>query len=137
MDNQAENSRIFILLLELISKFIFSRNGIAFIRDMDENTLELLCQEAESNRLGALLYYYCGQDNVLPDIWLDKWATDFRTMSAYELRRAGELKNIYKILAENNIVAAPLKGASLAYTYYPHPSLRSMQTCRIESEFMD
>ena len=127
MDNQAENSRIFLLLLELISKFIFSEEGNTFIADMDEESIELLCQEAENNKLGILLYYYCGQDTILPESWLNKWSPEFRIMSANELRRAGELKSIYNILAENNIDAAPLKGAYLAYTYYPHPALRTMQ----------
>lgn len=114
MNKQIENNRIFLLLLELISKFIFSGKGGKFIADMDADTIELLCREAENNNLGILLYYYCGRDNVLPDTYLNKWSVDFRTMSAYELRRANELRNIYKILAGGNIDAAPLKGACLA-----------------------
>ncbi len=123
---QIDNSSIFLLLLELISKFIFSGEKGKLIAEMDVDTLELLCEEAENNRLGVLLYYYCWQDNVLPDTWLNKWSTDFRAMSAHELRRANDLKNIYRILADNNIAAAPLKGACLAYKYYPHPALRNM-----------
>jgi Uncharacterised nucleotidyltransferase len=126
MDNQAENSRIYLLLLDILSKFIFSKGDSKSIVDMDTDTLELLCRKAEDNRLGILLYYYCGRDKVLPESWMDKWSADFLELSANELRRADELKNIYKILADNDIEAAPLKGACLAYNYYPHPALRSM-----------
>jgi Uncharacterised nucleotidyltransferase len=126
MDIQAENSRIFLLLLDILSKFIFSGGNSKSIAKIDADTLELLCRKADDNSLGSLLYYYCGKDQVLPDLWMDKWSADFRTMSANELRQADELKNVYKILADNDIEAAPLKGACLAYNYYPHPALRSM-----------
>ncbi|MBU8902068.1 MAG: nucleotidyltransferase family protein [Victivallales bacterium] len=126
MDKQAENSRIFILLLDILSKSIFSKKGSELIVDMDADTLELLCRKAEEHRLGILLYYYCRQYEILPELWMDKWSVEFRTMSANELRQADELKSIYKILTENDIEFAPLKGAYLAYNYYPHPALRNM-----------
>lgn len=126
MDKQAENDRIFLLLLDILSRFIFSQEGRKSIAGMDIDTLELLCREAEDNRVGILLYYYCGRNKVLPELWVNKWSAEFRELSANELRRADELKNVYKILADNDIEAAPLKGVCLAYDYYPHPALRSM-----------
>ena len=126
LNKQVENNRIFLLLLDLLSKFIFAEGNGKLISGMDANTLELLCRKVEENRLGSLLYYYCQRDKLLPIFWRNKWSADFRAMSANELCRANELKNIYKILADNNIDAAPLKGAYLAYNYYPHPALRSM-----------
>ena len=126
MDKQAENSRIFILLLDILSKSIFSKKDSQLIIDMDADTLELLCRKAEDNRLGTLLYYYCREHKVLADVWMAKWSAEFRTMSANELRQADELKNIYQILTDNDIEFAPLKGAYMAYNYYPHPALRNM-----------
>ena len=126
MDKKAENSRIFILLLDILSQSIFSEKGSGPIVDMDEDTLELLCRKAEEHRLGILLYYYCREHKVLAELWMDKWPAEFRTMSANELRQADELKSIYKILIENDIEFAPLKGAYMAYNYYPHPALRGM-----------
>ena len=126
MNNLTENSNILLLLMQLLSKLIFSGGGAEFIANMDTDTLELLYRKAEDNRLGKLLYYYCVRDKVLPVQWADKWAADFRTASAAELFRAEELRKVYKIMADNGIEAAPLKGICLAYGYYPHPALRDM-----------
>ncbi|MCK4981953.1 MAG: nucleotidyltransferase family protein [Victivallaceae bacterium] len=126
MKNPSENNRIFLLLPDILYKFIFSKGNSKSIAKIDADTLELLCREADDNLLGSLLYYYCGKDQVLPGSWQDKWSADFRAESANELRRTHELTNIFKILADNDIEAAPLKGACLAYDYYPHPALRGM-----------
>jgi Uncharacterised nucleotidyltransferase len=126
MDKKTKSSKEFLLLLDLLSKYIFSGQGTEIISAMDAETLELVCAEADENRLGALLYFYCGKDKILPDLWQDKWSAEFISKSAEELRQATELKSIFKLLSDNNIESAPLKGVCMAYNYYPHPALRSM-----------
>jgi len=124
MKNLSKNNNL--LLLDILHKFIFSKKCGTSITDVDANKLELLCREADDNLLGALLYFYCGKDNILPEFWQKKWSLDFIKNSADELRQAEELTFILKLLADNDIEAAPLKGACLAYHHYPHPALRNM-----------
>jgi len=126
MEKSSENNKKFLLLLDILSKFIFLKNGSEFISDIDTDTLELICHEADDNHLGTLLYFYCIKAKTIPDSWQAKWSTKFITNSAGELRQANELTRILKLLADNKIEASPLKGACLAYKYYPHPALRGM-----------
>jgi hypothetical protein len=122
MDDVSQNSSV--LLLDLIKNLIFE-NGRDHLPDFAEHA-ETLCREADEQGLGAFIYFFLHDEKFIPADYEKKFAAAFRTMSAAELKRSAALNNILKIFSENNILAAPLKGAALAYSSYPHPALRSM-----------
>lgn len=92
--------------------------------DLSKEDKETVCLVASEHRLGRLLYFNCRKD--IPEPWAEQFALEFRNASALELKRSVELKSIFKLLSDNGIYAAPLKGAYLANAAYPHPALRIM-----------
>ena len=126
---EQKNQESFHLSLDLISSFLFLDDINIAVEKLKKNSsdeTERLFNNLDDYLIGPLTYFYLGKSKILSVHWENKWAEQFHSLSLQEIPRARELKNIYKLLDENGIEAAPLKGALLAYEYYPHPALRYM-----------
>ena len=126
---ELKNQESFYLSLDLFSSFLFFNDISSAVEKLKELSLDeaerLFCK-LDDYLLGPLTYFYLGKNKILPVQWQNKWAKQFHALSLKEIPRTSELKKIYHLLNESEIKAAPLKGALLAYKYYPHPALRYM-----------
>lgn len=124
MDGASQKN--FVLLPNLIRTLIFAENKKDGFTAFKEGAGDLIWAGAEGLGLETFIYFFLHGEKLIPPEYEEKFSAVFRARSAAELKRFAALHDIFKILSENKIIAAPLKGAALAYTCYPHPALRSM-----------
>lgn len=115
------------LLIEVLKDSIFFNTSNHIFLNLKSESRESVCKTASENRLGKFIYFF--YKNHIPEAWRDKFAVEFRASSALELKRLNDLRNTIKLLSGNQIFAAPLKGAYIAYFAYPNPALRYMSDC--------